>query len=51
MKTQAIIFAVVIGLAQAEIFNRACRTVEQYGNAHAPFTPEKYLGLWFEIER
>lgn len=51
MKTQVIVFAAFIAFAQAEIFNRPCRSIEEYGGAHTPFSPADYLGLWFEIER
>jgi hypothetical protein len=51
MKTQVIIFAVLVAFSQGEVFNRVCRTVEQYGGAWAPFSPTRFLNKWFEIER
>jgi hypothetical protein len=38
-------------LSYSEIFDRACRPLEELGGAMTGFEPEKYLGKWFEIER
>lgn len=44
-------FAVVIAVAQAAMFNRACRTLEEYGGVLSGFEGDKYLEKWYEIER
>lgn len=52
MNSQVIIFAVLIlGVSQAEVFNRPCRTLDQYGGVKLGFIPGEYLKLWYEIER
>jgi lipocalin len=44
----------VFALASAQnipIFPGQCRTPEQFGGVHVNFDLNRYLGLWFEIER
>lgn len=42
---------IAIGFVNSVTFDRPCRTVDQYGGAHAPFDATRFIGLWFEIER
>lgn len=40
-----------IGFVHSVTFDRPCRTIQQYGNAHAPFDASRFLGTWYEVER
>lgn len=35
----------------SEVFDRPCRSLDEYGGVMKYFHAEKYLGKWFEIER
>jgi hypothetical protein len=45
------VIAFLLVSTQAEIFNRQCRTVEEYGGPVRNFIPSLYVGHWFQIER
>lgn len=49
MKIIAITF--LVGLIQAELFERPCRTIEEYGGVVTNFNYQAYTGNWYQIER
>lgn len=49
LKALGIIFFFV--LINGEIFDRPCRTIEEYGGVVENFNYPAYSGLWYEIER
>lgn len=53
MKSLIAIFFIIgaVGILQAAVFPRRCRTPEQLGGVHSNFNPVRYMGPWFEIER
>lgn len=43
--------AFLLVIAHAELFNRQCRSLEEYGGAVRDFDYPAYKGNWYQIER
>ena len=41
----------VFAFARGEIFERECRTLEEYGGVAENFNYPAYTGVWYQIER